>query len=183
MNEFNIRQIGQRIASKRRELNMTQSNLADQLLVSYQAISNWERGNTLPDIEKLSQLATILQLSIDELLGNSGVAVMHYHEGVADSQEITTLAPIIKPKELAAATQAQPFELELVEQLAPFLSSEELFALLKPITEPLTEEALEEFLPFFRDRSFGTIDERGLYFRFSGRSSALLICHFLSPKS
>lgn len=40
MNEFNIRQIGQRIASKRRELNMTQSNLADQLLVSYQAISN-----------------------------------------------------------------------------------------------------------------------------------------------
>lgn len=92
MNEFNIRQIGQRIASKRRELNMTQSNLADQLLVSYQAISNWERGNTLPDIEKLPQLATILQLSIDELLGNSGVAVMHYHEGVADSQEITTLA-------------------------------------------------------------------------------------------
>ena len=126
MNEFNIRQIGQRIASKRRELNMTQSNLADQLLVSYQAISNWERGNTLPDIEKLPQLATIFQLSIDELLGNSGVAVMHYHEGVADSQEITTLAPIIKPKELAAATQAQPFELELVEQLAPFLSSEEL---------------------------------------------------------
>ena len=80
MNEFNIRQIGQRIASKRRELNMTQSNLADQLLVSYQAISNWERGNTLPDIEKLPQLATIFQLSIDELLGNSGVAVMHYHE-------------------------------------------------------------------------------------------------------
>ena len=54
MNEFNIRQIGQRIASKRRELNMTQSNLADQLLVSYQAISNWERGNTLPDIEKIA---------------------------------------------------------------------------------------------------------------------------------
>ena len=35
------------------KLNMTQSNLADQLLVSYQAISNWERGNTLPDIEKI----------------------------------------------------------------------------------------------------------------------------------
>ena len=61
------------------------------------------------------------------------------------------------------------------------MSSEELFALLKPTTEPLTEEALEEFY-LFRDRSFGTIDERGLYFRFSGRSSALLICHFLAQK-
>lgn len=182
MNEFNIRQIGQRIASKRRELNMTQSNLADQLLVSYQAISNWERGNTLPDIEKLPQLATILQLSIDELLGNSGVAVMHYHEGVADSQEITTLAPIIKPKELAAATQAQPFELELVEQLAPFLSSEELFALLKPITEPLTEEALEEFLPFLETDHLEQLMKEDYAFAFLEEAAPYLSATFLAQK-
>ena len=68
MSEFNMRKIGQQIATKRKEKNLTQSNLADQLLVSYQAVSNWERGNSLPDIEKLPQLAAILGLSIDEQL-------------------------------------------------------------------------------------------------------------------
>ena len=36
MSEFNMRKIGQQIAAKRKEKNLTQSNLADQLLVSYQ---------------------------------------------------------------------------------------------------------------------------------------------------
>ncbi len=44
MSEFNMRKIGQQIATKRKEKNLTQSNLADQLLVSYQAVSNWERA-------------------------------------------------------------------------------------------------------------------------------------------
>lgn len=183
MNEFNMRQIGQRIASKRRERNMTQSNLADQLLVSYQAISNWERGNTLPDIEKLPQLASALQLSIDELLGNSGSAVMHYQEGIADSQEITKLAPIIKPKELAAATQTQSFNLEFVEQLAPFLSSEELFALLTSVEEPLTEEALAECLPFLETDHLEHLLKEDYSFTFLEEAAPYLSAAFLAEKT
>lgn len=48
MNQFNMDQIGRKISNLRREQNMTQMELADKLGISFQAVSNWERGNTMP---------------------------------------------------------------------------------------------------------------------------------------
>ena len=47
---------------------MTQQQLADKLSVSFQAISKWENGTTYPNIEILKNLATILEVSVDEIL-------------------------------------------------------------------------------------------------------------------
>ena len=41
---FNTYQVGKRIAQLRKQRNMTQLELADRLSISYQAVSNWERG-------------------------------------------------------------------------------------------------------------------------------------------
>ncbi len=41
---FDMHRIGQTIAQLRREHNMTQMQLADEMGVSFQAVSNWERG-------------------------------------------------------------------------------------------------------------------------------------------
>ncbi len=41
---FDMRRIGATIAQMRREKNMTQMQLADEMGVSFQAVSNWERG-------------------------------------------------------------------------------------------------------------------------------------------
>ncbi len=154
MSEFNMRKIGQQIATKRKEKNLTQSNLADQLLVSYQAVSNWERGNSLPDIEKLPQLAAILDLSIDELLGKPAAAVQHYQAGTAQPEEIAELAPLIKPQELSALIQEEPFQetsldLDLLPRLAPHLTSADLQHLLNG-AENIPEDILEEILPFLK---------------------------------
>ncbi|TPE08290.1 helix-turn-helix transcriptional regulator [Enterococcus sp. PF-2] len=154
MSEFNMRKIGQQIATKRKEKNLTQSNLADQLLVSYQAVSNWERGNSLPDIEKLPQLAAILGLSIDELLGKPAAAVQHYQAGTAQPKEIAELAPLIKPQELSALIQEEPFQessldLDLLPRLAPHLNSADLQHLLNG-AENIPEDVMEELLPFLK---------------------------------
>ena len=154
MSEFNMRKIGQQIAAKRKEKNLTQSNLADQLLVSYQAVSNWERGNSLPDIEKLPQLAAILDLSIDELLGKPAAAVQHYQAGTAQPEEIAELAPLIKPQELSELIQEEPFQetsldLDLLPRLAPHLTSADLQHLLNG-AENIPEDILEEILPFLK---------------------------------
>ena len=68
---FDTRKTGKKIATLRKEKNMTQMELADEMGVSYQAVSNWERGNSMPDIGKLPQLALVLGCSIDEILGES----------------------------------------------------------------------------------------------------------------
>ena len=44
MKMFDMTEIGRRIATYRKEKGMTQMGLANQLGVSYQAVSNWERG-------------------------------------------------------------------------------------------------------------------------------------------
>lgn len=45
--------IGGFISGKRRELGMTQQQLADRLNISFQAVSKWEKGSTFPNVELL----------------------------------------------------------------------------------------------------------------------------------
>ena len=68
---MNMQEIGVRISNLRKERDMTQLELADKMGVSYQAVSSWERGATMPDISRLPDISQVLGVSIDELLGNS----------------------------------------------------------------------------------------------------------------
>ena len=61
--------IGQRIAELRKNLGLTQAELADKLGVSHQAVSQWERSETLPDILTLPRIAEVLGESISYILG------------------------------------------------------------------------------------------------------------------
>ncbi len=70
---FNMNEIGRRIAELRKKADMTQLELADRLGVRYQAVSNWERGSSMPDIMKLPELASIFDTTIDKLLGEETV--------------------------------------------------------------------------------------------------------------
>ena len=48
---------GHRIRQRREDLGMTQQELADKLLVTVQAVSQWENGKTQPDSDRIPQLA------------------------------------------------------------------------------------------------------------------------------
>ena len=61
--------IGERIAYYRRLNAMTQEELAKRLNISTQAVSKWEQKITSPDIMLLPELASIFNISTDELFG------------------------------------------------------------------------------------------------------------------
>ncbi len=65
---FDIQSTGQYISFMRKNKGMTQGQLAEKLGVSHQAVSNWERGETMPDIAILTQLAKVLGTTVDRLL-------------------------------------------------------------------------------------------------------------------
>lgn len=65
---FDTVKIGKRIAELRKKRDMTQFELADRLGISYQAVSNWERGEATPDAERIIVLAAALGISTDTLL-------------------------------------------------------------------------------------------------------------------
>lgn len=60
--------ISKNIKLLRSEKGMTQSDLANVLYISRQAVSSWENGRTQPDVEMLGKLSQVLDVSIEELL-------------------------------------------------------------------------------------------------------------------
>ncbi|GCF94164.1 hypothetical protein NRIC_20550 [Enterococcus florum] len=60
--------IGKKLQQRRKELNLTQGEVAKRLYVSRQAISNWELDKNYPDLETVIALSDLYQLSLDVLL-------------------------------------------------------------------------------------------------------------------
>ncbi|WP_343744216.1 pentapeptide repeat-containing protein [Chitinophaga sp.] len=57
--------IGNKIAKARKEANMSQAQLAQQLFISPQAVGKWERGESVPDIITMNRLAPILGVDLN----------------------------------------------------------------------------------------------------------------------
>lgn len=62
--------LGEKIGELRKEKNLTQEKLSEKLGISRQTLSNWESGNTTPDIVQAKQLAQIFKVSLDDLTNN-----------------------------------------------------------------------------------------------------------------
>ena len=62
--------VGKRIAYYRRRRGYTQKKVSEQLNVSIQAVSKWEKGLTCPDIMLLPRLADLFGVKIDDLFEN-----------------------------------------------------------------------------------------------------------------
>lgn len=65
-------EIGAYLKKLRLEQNLTQKELAEKLFITHQAVSSWEKGKTLPDINTLSQLGDFYNITIDNLLLKEG---------------------------------------------------------------------------------------------------------------
>ncbi len=61
--------LSENIKRLRREKELTQEALAEFLGVTFQSVSNWERGESYPDIMLLPEIAEFFKVSVDELLG------------------------------------------------------------------------------------------------------------------
>lgn len=60
--------VGKTIAMLRNNKAITQAELGDRIGVSFQAVSKWERGETLPDVSVLTDLADVLESTVDFIL-------------------------------------------------------------------------------------------------------------------
>ncbi|WP_303974629.1 helix-turn-helix transcriptional regulator [Streptococcus merionis] len=60
--------LGHNIQKHRQQLNLSQEELAEQIFVSRQTISNWENGKNTPDIQSLLLLSKLFQVSIENLV-------------------------------------------------------------------------------------------------------------------
>lgn len=162
---FDTMKIARKIKEARIGKNMTQMDLADAMGVSYQAVSNWERGNSMPDISKLEDLCGALGLEVSELLGieqkeTATVNKILKEEEPLTIEELSEVAPILPPAQIreqaekAAGDEKQKINIKALEDIAMYLDDdfwEELLetvevdslADLEPIAMYLEEDVLD----------------------------------------
>ena len=68
--------IGRYIQHLRKSAGMTQKDLAEKLNISFQAVSKWENGDTLPDTGLLLDLCDALNTTADKLLNGGSLAAV-----------------------------------------------------------------------------------------------------------
>jgi len=64
--------ISEKISSLRKTHNLTQEALGEAVGVSAQAVSKWEKGDSLPDISVIPDICKVFSISADILIGNEG---------------------------------------------------------------------------------------------------------------
>ena len=62
--------LGDKIARKRKDLGLTQTEFAEQLSVTRQTVSRWESNSVMPDIDKIPDIAELLGVTCDYLLND-----------------------------------------------------------------------------------------------------------------
>lgn len=159
---FDTMKIAKKIREARMAKNMTQMHLADAMGVSYQAVSNWERGNSMPDISKLEDLCKALDVSVSELLGMDGSAAAVEKvmlEQALTHEELAEVAPILPPETVKeqAKTSGKKYSIAALSEIAPFLDDSvleemvdelevESLTLLTCIAPFLSEKALDKLV-------------------------------------
>ena len=168
---LDMKQLGKRIKNARIKKNMTQLELADRVGVSYQAVSNWERGGSMPDIAKLPDIARELGLSISELFEeesrpSAAAAVnkaLNDPEAVLSSAEVAEIAPILPPDELKEkvekTTGNTKYDLRSLVELAPYLDDDYLNELVR--NADLSDmSGILELAPYLSDEALTDISSR-----------------------
>ncbi|MCD8145574.1 MAG: helix-turn-helix domain-containing protein [Oscillospiraceae bacterium] len=77
---MNQEKIGKFIAECRREQNLTQAQLAEQLGITNRAVSKWENAKSMPDVSIMVPLCEILNISVNELLSGEKISMDDYKE-------------------------------------------------------------------------------------------------------
>ena len=86
--------IGKYIAGKRKNLGMTQKQLAEKIGMSDKSVSKWERGICLPDVSLYFDLCSLLGISINEFLAGEDIV----HENIEKKSEENIISVVTDSK-------------------------------------------------------------------------------------
>jgi transcriptional regulator with XRE-family HTH domain len=169
---FNTKKFGAYISSLRKKRDMTQSELADRLFVTSQAVSKYEQGESFPEISVLSSMAEVFGISLDAFIEageptKTEAAVLEHAamnkdipaELINDEiiSDIINIAPLLKPSlldKIAAGFEKHGIDISKVVELAEYMNDESVIKLHENATfNTLDEKLLEKFIPLLNDDS------------------------------
>mgnify|MGYP002510789644 CR=1 FL=1 len=121
-------QIGIRIAALRKKAGLSQTALAEKLGVSAQAVSKWESGKNLPDIDLFCELAWLFDMTVDSII-EGGLSFAQKNGGGRLPANVAALAPEAERRRLLLS-------------FAPYCSDAELYSIAKELADGNLELSL-----------------------------------------
>lgn len=138
---FDVNHVSSMLKNARIKKNLTQGALAEKIGVTFQAVSNWERGNSLPDLSNLANICSILDIDLYEL------SILVQLAPFIDGDLIEEIGKDLTPSNIGEVVELSPFvtnemcafwieklenlsdftlDIGLLSELGPFLSQEKM---------------------------------------------------------
>ena len=165
---FNTQKFGGYLSRLRKKADMTQSEVAEKLNLTRQAVSRYETGDSFPDVSILVLIADIFGVTLEDLI-NSGeptrgesrilndIAVGKEGAAADSIGDIMGLAPLLKPSVLAKLSSGlskQGIDISSIVTLAEYLSDESVAGMLENATlNSVSDELLEKLMTLLDDES------------------------------
>jgi transcriptional regulator with XRE-family HTH domain len=163
------------VSKLRKQSDLTQSQLAEMLNVTRQAVSKWEMGDSFPDISLLPQLAEIFRITVDQLItyeescGDENKIMLEIANGTPEkvagmlqdkelaADSLVSVAPMIKASTLDVISEGlgkHGIDIQHILELAAYMNEAGQTHLMKLASfEQLDESLLEKFIPFLNRES------------------------------
>ena len=121
---LNQEKTGKYIAEKRKQLGMTQKQLAEQIGLTDKAVSKWDRGKSIPDSAIIEDLCGILQISVNEFLAGEDIQKEAYSDEAEKNMKILIHKSNIQKRrtKIVIVSLASGFVLILLGLYAAFLN-------------------------------------------------------------
>ena len=144
-------QVGRNLMLLRLQEGLSQQGLAEMCSVTHQAVSKWETGAALPDMQTMLLLSKYFDISMEEIL-SSNISL----DGEESTAEIASLPVVQEWEEPPAVPETLPIQeggapkmrWEQIMDLVPFASRETLEVLVENCVETLDEDRICDLAPF-----------------------------------
>ena len=149
--------ISENIVFLRQRAGLTQQELAARANVTHQAVSKWENGSSIPDLQTLMTLSRLFGVTLDELLTE---ALAERRDAAPEAAAAPQPEPD-EPKEAPAAREREPaVKLNDLIALAPFMPGARLGRLVMEQIDSVTPESLVPLAPFLGRQAMDEIAAR-----------------------
>lgn len=146
-----MNELGSKIARKRKDLGMTQTEFAEKMSVTRQTVSRWEAGTVMPDIEKIADIAELLGVSCDYLLKDGAAEA-----GPTVQKGVSRLLQTMKGKKVRLAFFDEEADIDLYDTVCTVLDFEGSWM---KVEADLRKGRTEKLIPVSSVRSLEIVEE------------------------
>lgn len=143
------RLVGKKISALRQGNALTQQQLAAMMNVSHQAVSKWESGQALPDIQTMLELTRFFGITVEQLISENEMIEEKKKENAYET-DASGEAMNASDEQTHAKKEAKHMSIQQLLQMAPFMSKETVEEIVMEIEEGITAGQIARIAPYVR---------------------------------